>query len=76
MNRGFTLIEMVTVIGIFAILGGSLLFIDMNSFRGDSFRAERDSLITSLQTARAESLNNVNQSKHGVFIESSGYTFF
>lgn len=72
-NRGFTLLEMLVVIGIVTLLGGILSFVDMNNYRGDAFRAERDALITSLQTARADALNNVNQKPHGVAIHPSGY---
>lgn len=64
---------MLVVIGILAMLGGALSFIDMNNYRGDAFRAERGSLIVSLQTARADALNNINQKPHGVAIHPDGY---
>jgi prepilin-type N-terminal cleavage/methylation domain-containing protein len=71
--RGFTLIEVIIVIGIISILGGLSLFIDLNSYRGDAFRAERAALVTALQTARADALNNINENRHGVAIHPSGY---
>ncbi len=64
--RGFTLAEIVIVMAIFSILAVSLLFLDLNNFRGDSFRAEVTTIGTLLQTARANSLNNIDQAPHGV----------
>jgi prepilin-type N-terminal cleavage/methylation domain-containing protein len=72
-NAGFTLLEMLVVIGIITMLGGVLSFVDMNNYRGDAFRAERNALVTMLQTARADALNNVNQKPHGVAIHPAGY---
>ncbi len=72
-SAGFTLLEMLIVIGILTMLGGALSFVDMNNYRSDAFRAERNLLIMSLQTARADALNNVNQSPHGVAIHPDGY---
>lgn len=72
-NRGFTLLEMLVVIGIVTMLGGALSFVDMNNYRADAFRAERDSLVMLLQTARANAQNNVNQKPHGVAIHPDGY---
>jgi prepilin-type N-terminal cleavage/methylation domain-containing protein len=73
MNGGFTLLEMLVVIGIVTMLGGALSFVDMNNYRADAFHAERGALVTMLQTARADALNNVNQKPHGVAIHPAGY---
>lgn len=72
-SRGFTLLEMLIVTSIIITLGGALSFIDINTYRGDALRAERDTIITSLQTARADALNNINQKAHGVAIHPDGY---
>ncbi len=72
-RNGFTLIEILVVIGIAGILGSLLLFVDFNSYRGDAFRAEVSSLGAALQTARADALNNINEEKHGVAIHPAGY---
>ena len=61
------------VLGLVTILLGSTLFFDVTSYRAQSFRAERNNLVVALQTARADSLNNINQSKHGVAINPGGY---
>lgn len=65
-NRGFTLVELLIVIGMIAMLGSVMLFIDLNSYRGDSFRAERSSIVTLLGQARIDALNNVSQEPHGL----------
>lgn len=72
-GAGFTLMEVLIVMGIVGIFMAASLFMDMSSYRGDAFRSEEDSLATSLQTARADALNNINQQKHGVAIHPGGY---
>jgi prepilin-type N-terminal cleavage/methylation domain-containing protein len=72
-GRGFTLIELLVVMGIISILLGLSLFVDLNSYRGDAFRAEVGALGVALQTARADALNNINEAKHGVAIHPGGY---
>lgn len=65
-QRGFTLIEMLIVIGIILVIAGAPLFIDLTSYRADAFRAERAAIVTALQKARADALNNIDQEPHGV----------
>jgi prepilin-type N-terminal cleavage/methylation domain-containing protein len=72
-NKGFTLMEMLVVIGIIGLVGSLALFLDFNSFRGNAFRSEINTLVISLQTARADALNNIHQKKHGVAIFPGGY---
>ncbi len=71
-NNGFTLIEVLITLGILAIVGTTFSIIDINNFRGDSFRSEVSTIGTALQTARANSFNNINQKKHGVAFNPSG----
>ncbi len=72
-NRGFTLMEMLMVIGILSMVGAMSMFLDINSFRGSAFRAEVSALGVAMQTARADALNNINQARHGVAIHPGGY---
>ncbi len=72
-QAGFSLAEMLTVIGAAAILISLSLFINLGNYRGDAFRAERQTLVTVLQTARADALNNVDQQAHGVAIMPSDH---
>lgn len=65
-NKGFTLIELLIVIGLIAVVGSAILFIDLNSYRGDAFRTERGTIVNLLGQARIDSLNNVDQKPHGL----------
>lgn len=80
---GLTLIEIIVVIAIFTILGGLGLMVSMDSYRGYAFRGERDSLITVLQKARSESMNNMCRGAtcttgklHGVALQPGQYVLF
>jgi prepilin-type N-terminal cleavage/methylation domain-containing protein len=72
-NKGFTLMEMLVVIGIIAMFAVMSLFLDINNYRGDAFRSEQSVIGMALQTARADALNNINQKRHGVAIHPGGY---
>ncbi|MEI7719592.1 MAG: prepilin-type N-terminal cleavage/methylation domain-containing protein [bacterium] len=72
-KSGFTLVEVLIVFGIFALLVGLSLCIDPNNYRGDAFRAEESAIVTLLQTARADSLNNIDQRPHGVALFPSDH---
>ena len=64
--KGFTLMEMLIVMGIVLVIASAPLFIDLTNFRMDAFRAERSAIVSILQKARADALNNINQEPHGV----------
>lgn len=72
-QAGFVFIELLVVIGIIVLLTSLSLFIDVNSYRGDAFRAEVRSLASALQRARADALNNIAEEKHGVAIHPDGF---
>ncbi len=82
---GFTLIEMLIVIGIMTSLGGVALVVSMNNYHAYAFRAERDTLVSLLQKARSQSMSNLclgasmscmNGRPHGVYISAGQYTVF
>ena len=82
-NRGFSLIEILIVIGLFAMIAGVTLIVSMDSFRGHSFYSERNVLISTIQKARSQAISNmcfgggcVDGKPHGVHIESTQYTVF
>jgi Tfp pilus assembly protein FimT len=66
-------VEVLVVVGLVTLLLGATLFFDVQGYRSDAFRAERTKLVTALQTARANALNNMQQSSHGVAINPGGY---
>lgn len=80
---GFTLIEIVTVIGIFTILMGATLIVGLSGFQEYSFHSDRDLLIAALHRARAEAVGNVclgtactDGKPHGVAILPDKYVIF
>jgi prepilin-type N-terminal cleavage/methylation domain-containing protein len=82
-SRGFSLIEILVVVGLVVILSGLALFVSMDSFRGSNFRTERDLIVSILQHARALSINNVcdgagcvNGLPHGLHVANDSYVLF
>lgn len=82
-EAGFTLIEMLVVMGILTMLGSLALFVNLDTYYGFMFRGERDTLISTLQKARSQSMNNiclgagcVDGKPHGVHVKKGEYTIF
>ena len=80
---GFTLVELLVVIGLFAVIGSITLIESMSSFRGSSFRSERDMLVATLYKARSQAANNIclgstctDGKPHGVRFAGDHYTLF
>lgn len=71
-TRGFTLTEVLIVIGLLAIIGGFTAVANYDNYRMGALRDERRTLVTALQKARAEALNNLNQAPHGVKVLPGG----
>ena len=80
--RGFTMLEIMVVIGMVAIVGGFTLFVSMETFRGTNFYTDRNLLVAALQRARAQSMNNIcigtctDGQPHGVHIQPDAYVVF
>lgn len=70
-RKGFTLIEIAIVIGIFVILASFGLFLSFDSYRSQNFRSEQNILLSLLQKARSQSMNNINQIPHSLHISTS-----
>jgi len=75
-NKGFTLIEFLIVMTITAVIVGVGSFAGYDFYKTYALNAERDVLVSSLAKARNQSMNNLNESVHGVFIDANGYTVF
>lgn len=75
-ENGFTLIEVLLVLGLLVALSSVGLFYSVDSFRRSQFRAERDMVASVLGQARAQSMANVDEQPHGVHISPSAYILF
>jgi prepilin-type N-terminal cleavage/methylation domain-containing protein len=82
-NTGFTLTEILIVIGIIAVVTSASLAFSMDDWRSYTFRGDRDLLIAALYKARSQAINNMcfgstctNGKAHGVHLQSGGYLVF
>jgi len=71
MNRGFTLIEIIISLGILGLIASLGLLISIDFLRGRSAHSEQETVVSLLERARSESLNNINQVRHGVHFVAS-----
>ena len=76
MARGFTLIEVAIVLGIFAAVAAFSLAMGIDSIARGSLKSERDTLITMLASARTAALANIDAEPHGVHIDPTNFTLF
>lgn len=76
--RGFTIIEILIVMFLFALLSGTTLVFGTNYYREYNFYSEENLLISLLQKARSQAQNNINQKPHGIFFDkiSGNYVLF
>lgn len=75
-SKGFTLIETIVTLGIVIMLFTLTTFISMDFFRGYDYRSEGAIVVSLLEKARNQSMNNVNGAGHGVFFDSGNYILF
>lgn len=66
------MVAIAIIAGLFAL--GS--FIDISVINHRSISSEQATLVSVLQKARNESINNINAIQHGVHIDTSAYTLF
>ena len=82
-RRGFTLIEVLITIGLLGLIAGLGVFVSMDSYRGNLFRAERNIVVSILQKARSQAIHNVcvgsvcaDGQLHGVHFDPNQYAIF
>ena len=80
--RGFSMLEILVVLGMFTIVAGFGLLVSMETYRGSNFHSDRDLLVSLLQRARAQSINNLcsgstcaDGKPHGVHIDAANYAY-
>lgn len=74
--HGFTLIEIAIVLAIIAGLFAIAAFVDGNMYQRNLLASEQETLVSILQKARSQSMNNVDTNAHGVHIDTEDYVLF
>ncbi len=80
--RGFTLIEVLLVIGLFAIVAGLVVSVGLHTHSGFSAQGDEDLAIATLQKARSQSMHGVCTGDcvaavaHGVHSAAHGLVLF
>ncbi len=67
-NQGFTLVEIIVSLSLLTMLAGLALAMSFDDYRAYSFFSEQNLLVGLLQKARSQSVNNIDQKPHGVYI--------
>jgi len=75
-NKGFSLIEIVVVLGIFILILAVGLVVNLSFFKSDIFSAERRTIVSSLEKARSRAMTNMYQTPHGFCYIEPNYVIF
>lgn len=70
-ESGFSLIELIVVIGILTFILSLGLITNFDAFNGTIFREERLNVLSVLEKARTRSINNYNEASHGVCLDTT-----
>jgi len=73
---GFTLTEILVVIGMVSIFAAFGMFVSMDFYRSFSFRAEQNIAVSVLMKARSSALANIEETTHGVHFKPDRYILF
>lgn len=78
-SRGFTLLEILVVMGLILMVVAFGLIVSFDDYRGFTFRNERDIVVSVIQKARGQAINNMcfgagctDGKPHGVYFGSAG----
>ncbi len=74
-SAGFSLIELMIIIALIAIIAGFSMTLSTSAIIRANASDERDFLVALLTESRARALSNVDESAHGVFIDTINRTF-
>lgn len=75
-RKAFSLVEILVVMGMMSIIVSATLFFTLNQYQSTQFQSQRISIIRVLQSARAQSMNNIDGTNHGVAFMHQGYVLF
>jgi len=68
--------EILVVIGLAAVVAVAGYVTSIGAFQRNTFSTERDLAVSLLQRARSQALANINQSAHGVVVESDKFVVY
>ncbi|MBI3459072.1 prepilin-type N-terminal cleavage/methylation domain-containing protein [Candidatus Azambacteria bacterium] len=75
-SAGFTLIEVLISLAIFVIILGLGYFVNLDFYKSYTLSSERTVLVGLLVKARNNSIVNINESKHGIYLTANEYILF
>lgn len=77
MSGGFTFIEVLVVFAIIGVITAFGIIVSLDSYQRYNKHAERDLIVSLLEKARSEAVNNIAASPHGVYFgDSNNYILF
>ena len=76
LRTGFTLLEILIVIGIATVLIGFGYLIGFDFYRSQILRSETQTVVSLLRVARSKAMANVNQAPHGFAFRNNTYVMF
>lgn len=75
-GKGFTLLELLLVIGLLTVLLGSTLFMSVDTYKKYLLYTEQRIVVAILEKARSRAINDVHTSSHGVCFYDEQYLLF
>jgi Tfp pilus assembly protein PilE len=74
-DKGFTMVEILVVMGIFIVLMGIGGVIGFNAYKGYLFRSERSTAVSVLERARSRAMANYYGEMHGVCYDDTKHIY-
>lgn len=74
--RGFSILEVMIILAIFAVLFSYVFGVGVEFYQSQLLISERDTVLSLLRSARARAMNNIDQSSHGLYIDSNQYVVY
>lgn len=74
-SNGFTLIEILVVLGLVAIVLMTIPVFDIRSFQKRSVQGDVNNFIQNLQKVRSEAMNNIDVENHSITINGEQIVF-
>jgi prepilin-type N-terminal cleavage/methylation domain-containing protein len=72
---GFTLLEIMISVTILTIILGLGISVSVDAYQGYFFRSERTIIISMLERARSLSMNNINETLHGLCYDATTQSY-